>query len=75
MNMSDQVTLVCSLVHDTNNKYINVFKAGLEEKKNRGGEFFSEKIRGAKTFFNYKKKGENFFQLNKGERRLLFEKK
>ena len=49
-------------------------KAGLEEKKG-GRRAFSEKIRRAKTFFNYKKEGENFFQLNKGERSLLFEKK
>ena len=53
------------------------------EIKKGGGEFFSKKIRGAKTFFHLKKGGEDFFsekirgaktffRLKKGGRRLFF---
>ena len=53
------------------------------EIKKGGEEFFSKKIRGAKTFFQLKKGGEDFFsekirgaktffRLKKGGRRLFF---
>ena len=79
--MLGQVTLVCSLAYDTCIKYIELFSwlkvsLFLREIKKGGEEFFSEKNRGAKTFFHLKKGGRRlFFRKNKGAKTFLRLKK